>query len=913
MADETPIDINSPSSQQYGPNSVDNGNIPQTTTSDANPDTTTYNKDVPAIQAEGTGQPQNGPTAPVQGPAQPQKPNQPNQVQPTQPNQAQPVHPSVQRASWVHDVAETLAGGPKFDYKTTVDPDTGMIKQDKVQVPVSGRHLAMAIALEALQGSLTGLAAGRGKGPGAAGSAAMNQQIAQQQAMKDRQQKQASADYARQAAIAQTNMHMAMNERALAQADISLHQRDVDMYAPLYDAASKANAIDKEDFDEAEAHKLLSDGSLHVTKDMIIPIKVVPKMNADGVQERGPNHEPLYEKKYALLKPTAQIDLPADVLKTLQDNKVPGYVDKDGNPLALPTSYRPRLSLVMDGMEKARTIQTGKSILQGLANKQVNATHPAAGTLGQPQEANPKLPPIKDENVANLLDTNAEQNGLNKSLVRAIASQESGGKAGAVNPKSGASGIMQLMPDTAKQYGVTDPLDPKQNIEAGTKYLADLLKRPDINGDIDKALKVYGGFVTQDPTAYINSIHAMAGTNATAVAPSKPTLSESEVDGLMQGLTDKQRSLLLQYPLFYDGGPEKSSTMDKSTESGANGQAPRNSPQDVGVVKGVLNRIYPIDQYHDDVAAQKDQRALNLAGSKEKQKEDLEEQFAMKSQSYLKDAPNFKGVPNIMNMTPIDAKRALIAAGLPEAQVPPELGALQVVASYGGPIEKYFPAKTYKGTPTISAQDAATYIKSYLNPNYSDVNYAAAHRTAEEYANRSVGKPGGQLNSIDTASQHIALLSQVANGLQNGQFPSLNAAANWLATQIGKPAPQAFNAVAQIVASEVSKVTGGGTPLESELNKFAQNLNEKQATAQIKAVVDDYINLMQGRLGTLNNDYKQTFNKDVRKMTPSTAKIFGEKGYYVPGWGTPLKGSDGQLYFTLTGDDKDAKPWTGKQ
>ena len=107
MADITP-DINT---QQYGPSSVDTGgNIPQTTTDAPNPDYTQYNKDVPAIQAEGQGIAPQGQPAPQ---AQPQAP------QPQQPNQApeglRPVtspvpteqHPSVQRAGWVHDVAET--------------------------------------------------------------------------------------------------------------------------------------------------------------------------------------------------------------------------------------------------------------------------------------------------------------------------------------------------------------------------------------------------------------------------------------------------------------------------------------------------------------------------------------------------------------------------------------------------------------------------------------------------------------------------------------------------------------------------------------------------------------------------------------------------------------------------------------
>jgi soluble lytic murein transglycosylase-like protein len=57
-----------------------------------------------------------------------------------------------------------------------------------------------------------------------------------------------------------------------------------------------------------------------------------------------------------------------------------------------------------------------------------------------------------------------------------------------MSPK-GAKGLMQLMPDTATQLGVTDAFEPKQNIEAGAKYLKQLLDR--YAGDLAQALGAY--------------------------------------------------------------------------------------------------------------------------------------------------------------------------------------------------------------------------------------------------------------------------------------------------------------------------------------------------------------------------------------------------------------------------------------
>lgn len=73
-------------------------------------------------------------------------------------------------------------------------------------------------------------------------------------------------------------------------------------------------------------------------------------------------------------------------------------------------------------------------------------------------------------------------------LLKAIGKAESDFKPNAVS-KSGAQGVMQLMPKTAESLGVTDSFDPEQNIMGGSKYISDLLKRYD--GDTKLALAAY--------------------------------------------------------------------------------------------------------------------------------------------------------------------------------------------------------------------------------------------------------------------------------------------------------------------------------------------------------------------------------------------------------------------------------------
>ncbi|GGP70445.1 hypothetical protein GCM10009347_39430 [Shewanella algicola] len=77
---------------------------------------------------------------------------------------------------------------------------------------------------------------------------------------------------------------------------------------------------------------------------------------------------------------------------------------------------------------------------------------------------------------------------LDPALIRAVIHAESAFKPGAVS-KAGAKGLMQLMPGTASDMGVDNPLNAQQNIRGGSRYLAQLLAQ--FNGDLDLACAAY--------------------------------------------------------------------------------------------------------------------------------------------------------------------------------------------------------------------------------------------------------------------------------------------------------------------------------------------------------------------------------------------------------------------------------------
>ena len=82
----------------------------------------------------------------------------------------------------------------------------------------------------------------------------------------------------------------------------------------------------------------------------------------------------------------------------------------------------------------------------------------------------------------------AQANNVEPALIHAVIAAESGYDSFARSSK-GAVGLMQLMPETARRYSVTNRLDPAQNIHGGTRYLRDLLRMFDY--DLRLAVAAY--------------------------------------------------------------------------------------------------------------------------------------------------------------------------------------------------------------------------------------------------------------------------------------------------------------------------------------------------------------------------------------------------------------------------------------
>ena len=148
--------------------------------------------------------------------------------------------------------------------------------------------------------------------------------------------------------------------------------------------------------------------------------------------------------------------------------------------------------------------------------------HPGLGKVGKPRL----------DQYAKQFKAAAKATGVEDAWLRSIAHAESGFDAKALSPK-GAQGVMQLMPEISKQYGVVDPYSSGESINAGARHMKSLLKR--YGNDLTLAAAAYNagiGAVTRyggvppyaETQAYVEKVQALHQRYRAAMgnAPLKP-------------------------------------------------------------------------------------------------------------------------------------------------------------------------------------------------------------------------------------------------------------------------------------------------------------------------------------------------------------------------------------------------------
>ena len=200
-------------------------------------------------------------------------------------------------------------------------------------------------------------------------------------------------------------------------------------------------------------------------------------------------------------------------------------------------------------MANRRRLVLGAGLLASMAAGAPRALNYARGhglapvPMGQVEVSSDfRLPTLDRAAIDQVIGEAAATYGVSPDLVKAVIQTESEFNPVAVSPV-GALGLMQLMPVTAAYLGVADPLDPKQNIHGGVKYLSQLLDR--FNGNVALALAGYNAGPNavakhrgippfRETRGYVQKIRALVADTSSAFpmpAPPRPKVKAHALRG----------------------------------------------------------------------------------------------------------------------------------------------------------------------------------------------------------------------------------------------------------------------------------------------------------------------------------------------------------------------------------------------
>lgn len=148
-----------------------------------------------------------------------------------------------------------------------------------------------------------------------------------------------------------------------------------------------------------------------------------------------------------------------------------------------------------------------------------------------------------------------------------------------------------------------------------------------------------------------------------------------------------------------------------------------------------------------------------------------------------------------------------------------------------------------------------------INPDYQEGRYPEVNKALTAF---TTGPQGDKTRFLNVGVQHLDVFDQAAADLRNGDTKALNSLGNYFSDQFGTPAPNTFNGLKQIVATEIEKAVAGGIGASADRDRLLASLNAANSPEQLQAMTNSFRALMAGQLRGLKTQYE-----DATPNTPS--------------------------------------------
>lgn len=196
-------------------------------------------------------------------------------------------------------------------------------------------------------------------------------------------------------------------------------------------------------------------------------------------------------------------------------------------------------------------------------------------------------------------------------------------------------------------------------------------------------------------------------------------------------------------------------------------------------------------------------------------------------------------------------------------------------------------------------------------PDFDQTSYAAKNKLMQGMTSGSQSK---EINAINTAMGHMAVLDDAATALENGDVNLLNTIANKAGAAIGHTPATTYRTIVHRVGPEITSAYIPGAGGEHERIANADDFSENAAPGQLHSNIGISVKLLRSKVGALENQYKNTVGRDdfqQRFITPEAQSAFnrlspkegsaggaGKTSGPPPGATHKAPGSDGKMHYT---------------